>query len=198
MPLIPTEPDKQKKLLIGLIPLLLLFAYWFGVHGGKTEEIAAMESRLQTLETRNATARVRAGRGAADLEERLALYEQHIAQLETLVPSSEEVPELLHDMTLRAQENGVEIAMVRPQSEEPGPFYTLRTYDVAVFGGYHDVGRFLASIGSLPRIVTPGGLSMKARKVGPDGAELQARFRIRTYVLPPPAAPVEAQSNART
>lgn len=198
MPLLPTDPAKQKKLLIGLIPLFLLFVYWYVPHGSMTEEIAAMERRLETLETRNAAARVRAGRGAGDLEERLALYEAHIQQLETLVPNSEEVAKLLHDITLRAQENGVEIASVRPRSEEPGPFYTLRTYDVAVFGGYHDIGRFLASIGALPRIVSPGELSMKTRSVGPDGAELQASFRIRTYVLPQPAAPVEAGSNART
>ena len=37
---------------------------------------------------------------------------------------------------------------MRPESEEPGEFYTKQTYTMGVIGPYHRVGRFLAAVGS--------------------------------------------------
>lgn len=196
MALLPTDPQQQKKLLAGIIALLIVFAYWYFVHGEKTKEITALESRLEQLETRNAAARARAQQGGPDLEKRLALYEEHVARLEELVPRSEEVPELLHDLTLRAQESGIDLAKMKPDQQMPGPYYTLHTYDIVVYGSYHDVGRYLASIGSLPRIVTPYNLKLQSRKeTDRSGAEkLQADFRIKAYVLPS-AVPAATEVN---
>ena len=63
MALLPSDPQQQRKLLIGLVPLLGLFAYWYFYHGDKKAEIASLESRLESLETKNAAARARAQRG---------------------------------------------------------------------------------------------------------------------------------------
>lgn len=197
MALLPSDPQKQKKLLLGALPLLLLFAYWQFYHGPRKEEIAALEQRLEQLETKNAAARARAQQGGPELEKKLALYEAHITRLEQLVPKAEEVPQLLHDLTLRAQETGIELARLRPNEQTPGPYYTLHTYDVAIYGNYHEVGRYLASIGSLPRIVTPYDLTLQPRQeVDRSGqVRLQADFRIKTYVLPSDGA-AEANGNA--
>lgn len=199
MALLPSDPRQRKKLFLALAPVLLLFAYWYFMHGKRQAEILALDTRLQELEARNATARTRAMEGGPDLEKKLALYQQHISRLEELVPKTDEVPELLHDMTLRAQENGVELAVMTPRPETPGTFYTLQTYEIAVLGGYHDIGRFLAAIGSLPRILTPVALSLDTRPAtNRDGTtSLQAKFRIQAYVLPA-QAPVEAKPDART
>jgi type IV pilus assembly protein PilO len=179
------DPKVQKKLLVTLAPLILLLGYWYFYHGPAQEEIGELESRLEVLEGKNATARARA-QGGPELEKKLALYEEQILQLEKLVPLREEVPELLYDLTLRAQENGVELARMNPREESPGAYYTLQTYDIAVFGGYHDIGRYLAAVGSLPRIVTSYDLTIQPRQERDrSGAiRLQAEFRIKTYVLP--------------
>lgn len=185
MALLPSDPKQQRMLMIGLLPIVGLFAYWYFMHGGRTEEIDQLSSRLETLESKNAAARARAQAGGPELEERLALYEQHIARLEELVPSSEEVPELLHSMSLRAQETGVDLAKMTPADSTPGPYYTLQSYDIVVFGAYHDVGRFLTAVGSLPRIVTPVEVAITPRGRGGEGpAQVQSSFRIKTYVLP--------------
>lgn len=184
MPLLPSDPQQQRKLLIGLVPLLGLFAYWYFYHGERKAEIATLESRLESLETKNAAARARAQRGGPELEMMLAEYERHIAKLEELVPKSEEIPELLHMISVEAQEHGVELGKLTPHNPEPGDYYMLQTHDVAVFGKYHDIGRFLAAIGSLPRIVTPVNLVLVPRQGSEGTAEIQATFRIKTYVIP--------------
>lgn len=184
MALLPSDPQQQRKLLIGLVPLLGLFAYWYFYHGDKKAEIASLESRLESLESKNAAARARAQRGGPELERTLAEYERYIVKLEELVPDSEEIPELLHMISVQAQQYGVELARLTPHNPEPGDFYMLQTHDVAVFGKYHDIGRFLAAVGSLPRIVTPVNLVLVPRQ-GSDGtADIQATFRIKTYVIP--------------
>lgn len=188
MALLPDDPRQQKKLLIGLLPLIALGAYWYLYHSKRREEISALEARVESLVAKNETARARAMSGGPELERRLALYERHIARLEELVPKSEEVPQLLYDMALRAQEHGVELARMRPYSSEPGAFYTLETYDIGVFGRYHNIGRFLTAVGSLPRIVVPFNISLEPRAgvSEDDPLRLQALFRIKTYTIPTP------------
>jgi type IV pilus assembly protein PilO len=185
-----SDPKVQKKLLAALAPLLLLLGYWYFYHGPQQEEIGELESRLEVLEGRNAAARAKA-QGGPEIEKTLALYEEHILQLEKLIPLREEVPELLYDLSLRAQENGVELARLNPNAETPGAYYNLHTYEVAIFGGYHDIGRYLAAVGSLPRIVTPYDVTIQPRQERDrSGAiRLQAEFRIKTYVLPPAESP---------
>lgn len=188
MALLPSDPQVQKKLIIALAPFLLLLGYWYFYHSPQQDELGKLEGRFEALEAKNANARARAQQGGRDLEKKLALYEEHIRHLEELVPRSEEVPELLYDLTLRARENGVELALLNPNHEETGAYYNLHTYSIAVYGAYHDIGRYLTAIGSLPRIVTPYNLKLQPRQQqgNSDKVLLQAEFQIKTYVLPPP------------
>lgn len=200
MALLPQDPQQQKKLLLGLLPVLLVFGYFYMMHGDRTARVDSLTTRLERLESRNATARVQAMRGGPELEEQLQMYQRHIDRLEDLVPRSEEVTRLLNDITLRAHENRVEVAQIVPGRKEHGEYYTLESYDIAAIGGYHEIGRFLTAIGSLPRIVTPVELSIlprqsSGRNQARPTSELQASFRIKTYVLPSPHA-VEEISDA--
>ncbi|HEX7089566.1 MAG TPA: type 4a pilus biogenesis protein PilO [Longimicrobiales bacterium] len=199
MALLPSDPKAQKQLLLGVLPLAILVLYWYFVHGKAKEEIAAAEQRLETLETKNAAARAIAARGGPELEKKLAMYEEHMARLEELIPRGEEVPELLHAMELRARESAVDLALLRPEAETPMDYYSKQTYAMSVIGVYHDVGRFLAAIGSLPRIVTPVDLRLTPRKETDNEGrlKLEAQFKIQTYILPA-RAPVERRSDATT
>ncbi len=200
MALLPTDPSSQKKLLIGLVPLLLLFAYWQLLHGKKTHEADNLEQRLEQLTAANNAAKVLAAQGGPELERKLAIYEQHMRQLEELIPKREEVPELLHSMTQRAQTSGVDLTKMNPEADDPGPFYSRKIYEIAVRGSYHNVATYLTEIGSLSRIVTPTDLKLvkPAAAANTDRGNpplVEANFRIVTYVIPEPAA-VPADSTA--
>jgi type IV pilus assembly protein PilO len=182
---LPSDPAKQKRLLIGILPLLLLGAYWYFLHGDYTEEVEGMQTRLERLDTRNAEARLREPR-SRELEERLDQFERHIVRLEQLVPRSEEVSQLLNQIHQRAQQVGVDVARFNPGRTDPGPHYDRRIFEMTVFGSYHDIARFLTEVGSLPRIITPTEFSMikNSIRTDRDGLTLEASFRIETYVLP--------------
>jgi Tfp pilus assembly protein PilO len=109
MALLPSDPQAQKKLFAGIVPLLLVFAFYQFYHIDRVAEVTELETQLEVLETANNSARVLAAQGGPELQKRLAMYEQHMKRLEELIPRREEVAELLHSMGLRAQSSGVEL-----------------------------------------------------------------------------------------
>lgn len=202
MALIPSEPRQRAALLVLFVALVGLYGFWEYWYTPRKAEIEQLESRLEQLEDRNRRARVLATRGVEELEERLAVFDRHLRQLETFIPRNEEVPRLLESMAMEARRNNLgDLASITPEPSQPGPYYTRTSYEVSVIGSYHEVGRFLTAVASLPRIVTPVDLEMTTR-VAPrargrpgttdeERGEVTARFRIETYVLPdaPPPLP---------
>ncbi len=183
---LPEDPGQQRRLLIGALPLLALFAYWYFLHPGYVQELEAMETRVEALEARNAQARLRAPQ-SRELEERLAMFERHIDRLEELVPRNEEVSQLLNAISQRADQIGVTVAQFTPGQAAPGTHYSRRTFEMTVHGEYHEIGRFLSEIGSLSRIITPSELNLIP--ITRRGTQLlQASFLLETYVLPEPGA----------
>jgi type IV pilus assembly protein PilO len=190
---LPKDKAGQQKLLLAVLPFLVFFGYYQFMHGEKKLEIAGLEARLEELETKNRTAQQIALSGGPELAQKLALYEQHMTRLEELIPKSEEVAMLLNGLAERAMDTNVDLSLMKPEISEPGEFYTQQTYQIQVIGLYHEIGRYLSSIASGPRIVTPVRLRLMVRPAteARDGSpRLNADFRIITYVIPP-AAPVE-------
>ena len=193
MALVPTDPKQQRYLIAGIAALALFYVFYQFWYTGQREQVAAMETRLGTLEQQNRRAQITAARGGAELEQRLAEYERHVIELEALIPASDEVPTLLREITAQARElTGSDLAQFRPEPDEPGEFYTKNAYQMQAIGEYHDIARFLTAIASLSRIITPVDLSI-APFTGPatvtDAEDpVVAEFRIETYILPPAAA----------
>ena len=189
---LPKDPEGQKRLLIAILPLLIVFGYYQFFHGKKKEEVATLQTRFEQLDQQNRLMRPQALTGGAELQQKLALYEQHMKRLEELIPQSEEVAQLLNSMTERAQDAQIDLALMKPESESPGQFYHEQSYQISVIGEYHNIGRYLAMIASLSRIITPVELRLQPNQSDTlrDGTpRLQAGFRIITYVVPPVPAP---------
>jgi type IV pilus assembly protein PilO len=188
----PTDPRQRNFMLLGIVALALVYFYHAYVLSPRREANAELQARVEALETLNRRAAVVTAQGGADLQERLALYERHVARLEELIPAQEEVPALIDDVGSRARAMDVEVQTLQPQPAEPGQYYTRTAYNMPVVGEYHDVGRFLSEIASLSRIVTPVQLDLQPYgnvAQFPDlEAPVLANFRIETYVLPDPSA----------
>lgn len=188
MPLLPQEKPKQIALVVGLVALAALYGFHEYWYVPRAEEVQSVSARLTQLQDRNRQAQVAAARGGADLEARLSVYERHVARLEELIPRTEEVSSLLSSVAMEARSAGVEVVVLNPGPSQPGAFYTLQTYEMAVIGDYHPVARFLTAVASLPRIITPVDLEIQpfGGNLPREGMEapITARFRIETYVLP--------------
>ncbi len=190
MAFLPEERHKQFALLVGIAAIALGYAFFEYWYTPRADEVTQLETRLETLQDQNRRAQVVAARGGPELQERLAVYERHLARMEELIPSRGEVPALLRTITAEANRFGVVMGSLRPEPLIEGEFYTLEGYHVSVAGDYHGIGQFLTSIASLQRIITPVDLQLVEYRgaVPTRGVEspVLANFRIETYRAPRP------------
>jgi len=194
----PTDPVQRNWLLGGIVALVLIVPFRIYYLTPRQDDNSDVLQHVETLETVNRRASVLAAQGGGDLEARLALYEQHVAKLEELIPGRDEVPALLDDISSRARQLNVEQRELQPQPREPGQYYDKTSYLMTFVGEYHSIGRFLTDIASLSRIVTPVQLDLQRFNQPQQYPDLEspvlASFRIETYVLPDSSsAPPPAQ-----
>jgi type IV pilus assembly protein PilO len=188
MALLPQDPDQRKKFFLGMLLVGGLgFLGYERVYTPKVAEVQLLQDRLAEMRTKNQAARaVTAGvTGSEEVEQRLVLYRGQLSAVENLVPSSEELPDLLNAIAAEARRSGVELSLIQPVGATEEAYYTRRMYDLVALGSYHGIGEFLTHIASLPRIITPLNLSLNVRAESTREGEqrLEARFSIETYVL---------------
>ena len=204
MALPPLDPQQRKQLIYGGVFLALLaFGFQDRIYAPRKEQIAALETRLETLKTVNTRSRAITRAGSDEMDQQLALYRQQLELAEGLIPSDEELPNLLDAISAEAQRAGVELTLIQPVGATEEAYYTRRVYDMAVVGGYHQIAEFLTRVASLQRIVTPTNLTLGPARAaaGPQPARptgqpvvLEARFSVETYVIP--STPVNDDASA--
>lgn len=188
MALLPADPKGRKQALV--LMLLVVAALWWAskiyLLDDRTANIEVAEQRLEELEGQNRRARINIAR-RDDLQSRMSLLERQLRIFEEFIPESEEVPELLDAISHEATLVGVEPTRLRPQAAEAGQYYTKQTWELSVLGEYHDIGRFLARIASLPRIIKPANVQIsqapRSRATRDMEAPLEVSFVIETFVL---------------
>ncbi len=204
MALPPLDPQQKKNLIYGGVFLALVaFGFYDRLYTPRGARIAEMQTRLEALETVNSRSRALTRGAEGQIDQQLVLYRQQLELAEGLIPSAEEVPNLLDAISAEAQRAGVRIHLIQPVSATEENFFTRRVYDMSVTGGYHQIGEFLTRVASLPRIVTPTNLTVAPVEAAPAGAgaapagraaELEARFSIETYVIPTAMADDDASA----
>jgi type IV pilus assembly protein PilO len=182
------DQQVQKRLMLGLLPVLAAVLYYQFVHSPRAEEADQLEMRVETLESQNNALRAVVARYGDDLERRLAIFQEHVGHLEQLIPSREDVPVLINMISARAYDHGVELLRLQPGGENPGQFYSHQTFQLQVSGDFHSIAEYLTAIGSLPRIVRSSRVTMRPVAGAPaapgSSPVLEAGFVIETYVMP--------------
>lgn len=163
----------------------------FGGLSAKKAEVQQKTDSITMLQARIDSAKAELAKGSVeDLRRRLEAYRSSLDLLRRLVPESNEVPNLLDDITTRAKIQGVEVALFSPGAITPGPApFSTHRWELKVFGHYDQVGEFLSDIASLPRIVVPVDLKLGIAPANiattygdTTGGLLAATFGVLTYV----------------
>ncbi len=184
--------SRKGRYLAGAALLVIGVAYAGGHYLHQSRgDVTSLEARLGSLRAQNAVARSLVGSGAPGMaEDSLARYREGLVAVERLVPPSEELPELLDAIATEARASAVDLNYLQPIDVVPEGDYVRRVYAVGILGRYHDIGRFLTSIASLPRILTPADLALvPSGEVDAAGTPvLHARLVIETYVTSNPTS----------
>lgn len=193
MALLPKNPRDQKMVACAVVAIALAALYWNFVWTPKHTQLSELAVRLDTLDARNAAARARIAQGtAAELEAEAERYGRDLEVMRMLVPTSNELPSLIEQVSTAARREGLDIASLEPQPIVHGETFDTYTYKISVTGGYHALAEFMTNVGSLTRIVTPVNVALglstnqnaNAVKLAPAGtAPVESRFEIQTYVI---------------
>lgn len=182
------DADRQRVFLLVLLFVGGGYAFWQYVWSPLHEERVATEDHLAVLEQRNAQARALTQPGRIEeLRRREAEYQVALAAYETMLPSEAEVAGLLEEVARSALTEGVEIVNFAPLEPIDGEQLVELPYDVQVQGTYHDIGRFVASVANMPRLVRPGVVALEhvAIEQGaeePAEHEVLATFTLSTFL----------------
>lgn len=158
------------------------------------------QERLNTLKTdyeRKSTELARARATVADLPRFEAEYEQlHDRWMLAgeLLPTDRQLASLLRRITLAGQETGVQFVRFRPQAPRTENYYTEMPVEIAVQGGYHQVGSFLAELANLRRIVTVSDLRLKTNTEAADDVYSTTAIELKASAYSLNAAPADGDT----
>lgn len=191
-----TQRD-QKLIALAVITLGLAGAYGYFLYMPKVEQLAVIEQHVDALDKKNEQAKADITNGSvARLMAEAKEYQASLKVLQALVPTTNEVPALLENVSTAARRVGLDLASVEPMPVLSGELFDTYRYKLSVKGGYHALAGFLTNVGSLSRIVAPVALDVKQqspadkKKARPKEGEstLDTDFQIQTYIAHPAAA----------
>jgi type IV pilus assembly protein PilO len=188
MGLIPTR-DRDKYALIAIVASIgLAYAYYTYLWDPKDTELTTTQAHVDSLVVLNQRAKSELAQGKTqELKAEAERYADDLEVMRRLVPTGNEVPALLEQVSTAARRVGLDIADVTPLPLLQGDQYDAYKYRLSMRGDYHQIGTLLTNIGSLQRIVAPINLTL-APVVVQGGAKrartqaVEARFEIQTYV----------------
>jgi type IV pilus assembly protein PilO len=190
MALLPSNQRDQIMLVVCIVAIALAGLYYTYLWSPKNDQLAILQSRIDSLVAQNESARREVASGsAAKLREEADQYGRMLVLMRQLVPVANEVPTLLEQISTAARRTGLDIGDVTPLGVISGDVFDTYRYNIGVTGSYHRIAQFLSNIGSLTRIVAPmnlavlpSGRNANTLRLRPSEAVLDARFEIQTYV----------------
>ncbi len=186
--------SKRDQLLMSAAVLVVAAAgaYGYFLHLPKSDDLAAIEQHVDALDKRNNQARSDIAAGSLQkLRMETSQYAAELAVLRQVVPTSNEVPALLENVSTAARRVGLDLSSVEPMPVLVGEQFDTYRYKLSVTGGYHAIAAFLTNVGSLNRIIAPVALTLKPlapqdknkiRMQKKGESILDSDFQIQTYI----------------
>jgi len=199
---------KRDQLLVaaGVLSFALAGAYGYFMYMPKNEDLDAIQQHVEVLDKQNGVAKAALANGSLQrLRMEATQFAAELAVLRQIVPTTNEVPALLENVSTAARRVGLDLSTVEPMPVLVGEQFDTYRYKLSVQGGYHAIAAFLTNVGSLNRIIAPVGLTLKPlspqdqkkiRTPKKDQSLLDSDFQIQTYIAHTPdaaAAPVEEE-----
>lgn len=186
----PTNQRDQAMLAVAVIAIIGAASYWNWIYSPKNEQLDATRAHIEKLDASNQRAKAIMARGSVvQLQDEAKRLQSNLDLMRTLIPTGNEVPELLNQILGAARRVGLEFSDFAPSATVQGESFDTYRFRMSMQGDYHQIGELLSAIGSLRRVIVPANLaltasnSQAARTSRPDERILTATFDIQTYVV---------------
>src|SRR5690606_20028129 len=162
-----------------LVLLIIAFTWWYFVTE-KREILAKEEGTEQSL---RAEFQGKQGRAAnlEPLKQQLAQMEVMLQQMLRQLPSKNEMPDLIVDISQTALAAGITNELFKPGAEVQRDSYAEKPITLRMVGTYHQFGAFVSGVASLPRVVIMTMHDISLTPQGRGDATLVLEGTVKTY-----------------
>lgn len=168
-------PREIKIVVAAFCVIVVALISYYSIISSKLPQLET--AKLQEQEFRQTfEAKYRIAVNLQAYKEQLARIEEDFSSMLKSLPTSNETPGLLDDITFVGTDAGLSFKLLNWQQEIPKEFYTELPIQLEVAGGYHEFGQFASNIANLPRIVT-----LHDFELARDGGDLSLVMQARTY-----------------
>ena len=163
-----------------MLGVLIVGAVWYFIVSDKR---LVLEQRERTELDLRKDFEQKQGRAAnlEPLKQQLAQMEVMLQQMLRQLPSKNEMPDLIVDVSQTALASGITNELFQPGAENRLEFYAEKPIALRMVGTYHQFGAFVSGVASLPRVVimTMHDISLTPRNG--NEATLVLEGTVKTY-----------------
>jgi Tfp pilus assembly protein PilO len=154
----------------------------------KGEDKAAQEEVLSTLQAKVEESRLAAGKKEQFKAEQERLVNELKAAQEKL-PTNEEQTKLFENISNTVKESGLKLNnWTKAESKvDPLSLYTETTYSYDADGSFHELGKFMARLDGMTRLLTVSRLDMSSAVLKGYKMDIPIKFTITAYSAAPAA-----------
>ncbi|GIU21952.1 type 4a pilus biogenesis protein PilO [Shewanella colwelliana] len=146
-------PTQVKVVFASFLAILIFIASYFLFIADAIDVLTVEQDKEITLRD-DFKAKYQLAANLKLYREQLAVMEIQFAELLKMLPSKNEMPGLLDDLTFVATDSGLGIQSLEWQEEIQRDFYIEFPISMAVSGDYHEMGQLVSGVAKLPRIVS--------------------------------------------
>ncbi|MDO6692049.1 type 4a pilus biogenesis protein PilO [Aliiglaciecola sp. 3_MG-2023] len=168
-------PFEVKTVVALFVAILVSVGGYYGLISSKLPVLERVQGNEVELKQTFA-AKYRIAVNLKAYEEQLARIEADFSSMLKSLPTSNETPGLIDDITFVGTTAGLNFKLINWQQEIPKEFYTELPIQMEVTGNYHEFGQFVSNIAALPRIVTLHNFDITQQ-----GSELRLQLQAKTY-----------------
>ena len=181
------DPKIQKFLLGGLVVFLALYFWYARIYSKNASLIEQKQVQYENLmsDLKLVEMKAKSFEGLKEEYEKL-LTRYH--KVERLLPEEKQIPQLLMQMHSAASANQTGIIQIIPQDAVPMSFYNVSSFDIEIFGSYHNLGDFLSRIANFPFLANVSNVTITAQPQEgqtPEQKEnsITASLKLTTYYV---------------
>ena len=176
-------PQQYKIAFCAIIGAAIIGLAWYFFVADQRTELEGLQATERTL---RAEFEDKQGRAAnlEPLKQQLAQMELMLQQMLRQLPSKNEMPDLIVDISQTALATGISNELFQPGAETAKEFYAEKPINLRMVGTYHQFGAFVSGVASLPRVVimTMHNISLTPRAGKPGLLVLEGTIRTYRYL----------------
>ena len=183
-------PMQLKYAVCAFVIVIILLLAWFLMVKDKRDEMLRLEGEEAVLRSDFEKKQGRAA-NLEPLKQQLTQMELILQQMLRQLPSKNEMPDLIVDVSQQALASGITNELFQPGPETPREFYAEKPISIRMVGNYHQFGAFMSGVASLPRVVimTMHDISLKPRGANNELLEMAGTIKTYRYLDPDEQTP---------